>query len=80
MGRVVLRGRRRPVDVFEAAPDFPDADRRALIEALDLLNNDKAAAIERLKELANRNPADIAVKNLLGRSSQLNEEGAYVLA
>jgi adenylate cyclase len=80
MGRVVVRGRRRPVDVFEAAPDFPDADRRALIEALDLLNNDKAAAIERLKELANRNPADIAVKNLLGRSSQLNEEGAYVLA
>ena len=80
MGRVVLRGRRRPVDVFEAAPDFPDADRRALIEALDLLNNDKAAAVERLKELANRNPADIAVKILLGRSTQLNEEGAYVLA
>ena len=79
MGRVVLRGRRRPVDVFEAAPDFPDADRRALIEALDLLNNDRAEAIERLKELANRNPADIAVKILLGRSTQLNEEGAYVL-
>jgi len=79
MGRVVLRGRRRPVDVFEAAPEFPDADRRELEKALELLSTDQAAALALLGEIVGRNPDDIALKNLLSRSRELNEEGAYAL-
>jgi adenylate cyclase len=79
MGRVVLRGRKRPVDVFEAAPEVPETERRMLADALALLGSDKPAALEILSGLAQRNPADIALKNLLGRCTELNEEGAYVL-
>jgi adenylate cyclase len=79
MGRVVLRGRKKPVDVFEAAPDFPDAERRGLDRAVALLDSDRPAAMQLLGEISQRNPADIAVKNLLRRCTELNEEGAYVL-
>lgn len=79
MGRVVLRGRRRPVEVFEAAPEVPETLRANLLEALALLDSDKPAALNRLRDLAERNPADIALKNLLRRCTELNEEGAYVL-
>jgi adenylate cyclase len=79
MGRVVLRGRKRPVDVFESAPEVPETERRMLADALALLGSDKPAALEILSGLAQRNPADIALKNLLGRCTELNEEGAYVL-
>jgi adenylate cyclase len=79
MGRVVLRGRKKPVDVFEAAPDFPDSERRALEQAIALLETDRPTAIHLVEEISQRNPADIAVKNLLRRCTELNEEGAYVL-
>lgn len=79
MGRVILRGRRRPVDVFEAAPEFSDADRRDLARAVELLSSDRAAALVLLMELVDRNPDDRALKNLLSRSRELNEEGAYAL-
>jgi adenylate cyclase len=79
MGRVILRGRRRPVDVFEAAPEFPDADRKELERAIELLAGDPAAGLALLSEIVGRNPDDIALKNLLGRSRELNEEGAYAL-
>jgi adenylate cyclase len=79
MGRVVLRGRRRPVDVFDAAPGFSADDRQALEDAIGLLGKDRAAAIAAISQVAGRNPADIALQNLLRRSTNLNEEGAYVL-
>jgi adenylate cyclase len=79
MGRIVLRGRRRPVDVFEPVPEFPAAERKLLIEAVAMLDSDRAAALERISAIVERNPADSALKNLLDRSRQLNEEGAYVL-
>jgi adenylate cyclase len=79
MGRIVLRGRRRPVDVFEVAPDFLEADRRSLEKAMDLLDKDREAALAQIAEVARRNPADTALKNLLRRCTELNEDGAYVL-
>jgi adenylate cyclase len=79
MGRVVLRGRARPVDLFEPAPEFSAADRDVLAKAVELLDSDRQAAIAALERLVARNPADKALHNLLTRSQELNEEGCYVL-
>jgi len=79
MGRVVLRGRRRPVDIFEPAPDFAPEDRLALEEAMRLIGENRAAAIDLIGQVVARNPDDHALKNLLVRTRELNEEGSYVL-
>jgi adenylate cyclase len=78
MGRVVLRGRAKPVDVFGVAPDWPEADRIALAEALSAPDPEQSAA--KIKILLERYPADSALENLLQRSRSLNEEGAYVVS
>ena len=80
MGRVVLRGRARPVDLFDIAPDWPAEDRAALGHAVALAETHAEAAAAKINTIAGRYGADIAVTNLLHRIQQLNEEGAYVLA
>ncbi|MCP5397520.1 MAG: adenylate/guanylate cyclase domain-containing protein [Sphingomonadaceae bacterium] len=79
MGRVVLRGRARPVNLMEPAPEFPVQDRQMLEQAIELIDNNRAAAIELIEELVRRYPADTALENLLMRTKKLNEEGVYVL-
>ncbi|MEO0057430.1 MAG: hypothetical protein RIT17_880 [Pseudomonadota bacterium] len=80
MGRVVLRGRAKPVDLFEPAPDFPEADRAALAEASALsAAGDRTAAIKRAKAVADRYPDDSALRNLLQRMQDADEGGTYVL-
>jgi adenylate cyclase len=79
MGRVVLRGRSKPVDLFEPAPDFPADDRAALARAVALIERDTAAAIELIAALVEKHPADTALANLLHRTRNLREDGAFVL-
>jgi adenylate cyclase len=79
MGRVVLRGRSKPVDLFEPAPDFPQEDRAALYQAMILFETDRAAALEVMAALVARYPADLALANLLARSRSLPDDRAYVL-
>ncbi|MEO1488666.1 MAG: adenylate/guanylate cyclase domain-containing protein [Pseudomonadota bacterium] len=79
MGRVVLRGRARPVDLMEPAPDFPDADRASLAQAAALAQSDNDRAVAIADEVAARHPEDIALKNLADRYRNLGERGAYVL-
>jgi adenylate cyclase len=78
MGKIVLRGRAKPVDVFGIAPDWPEADRIALAEALAESDPEQVSA--KIKTLLDRYPADSALENLLQRSRSLNEEGAYVVS
>ena len=78
MGRILLRGRAKPVDVFGVAPDWPEADRIALAEAVATPDCEEAAA--KIKTLLERYPADSALQNLLQRTRSLNEEGAYVVS
>ncbi len=79
MGRVVLRGRARPVDLFEPAPDFGGSDRVKLAKAIELVDSNRSAAILALEGLVASNPADKALHNLLSRCRELNEEASYVL-
>jgi adenylate cyclase len=78
MGRVVLRGRASPVDLFEPAPDFPAADRDALARALALVETDRAAAIAGVAAVAAGHRHDLALQNLLMRLGELDEGGSYV--
>jgi adenylate cyclase len=80
LGRIVLRGRAKPVDVYDVAPDWPAEDRAALGKAIALVRSDPSSAIAKINEIGARHPADSAIENLLHRLQQLNEEGAYVLS
>lgn len=79
MGRVRLRGRARPVDLFEPAPDFPADDRAHLAEASALAAHDPAAARALAEAVAARHPADSALGNLARRMAAIDEGGTYVL-
>ncbi len=79
MGRVVLRGRAKPVDIFEPSPDFPLEDRKALVQASILADNDRKAAEQVVAEVAARHPHDRALANLLERVRNMGEGNAYVL-
>ncbi len=79
MGRVVLRGRAQPVDIFEPAPDFSKSDRIQLAKAMELMAGNREEALALIADVAHRNPADKALQNLLSRAHELHEEGAYVL-
>jgi len=79
LGRVVLRGRNRPVDIFEPVPGYGSENRQVLVDAVVMLEHDKEEAIRMLEELASRNPGDIPLRGLVARAKELNEERAYVL-
>jgi adenylate cyclase len=79
MGRVRLRGRARPVDLFEPAPDFPADDRAHLAEASALAGSDPAAARTLAEAVAARHPDDSALGNLARRMAAIDEGGTYVL-
>jgi adenylate cyclase len=79
MGRVQLRGRARPVDLFEPAPDFPADDREKLARASALCATDSSAAAAIVEEIAARHPNDSALGNLARRMAASTEGGTYVL-
>ncbi len=79
MGRVVLRGRKRPVDIFEPAPGFPEEERRILADAAVLALDDPDAARRLIEPLVAGNPDDLALQNLLVRLKSMGRGGAYVL-
>ncbi len=79
MGRVVLRGRQKPVDLFEPAPDFPQGDRAALYQAMILVEKDRAAALEVINQVADRHPDDAALANLVERTERLSGNHAFIL-
>ncbi len=79
MGRVVLRGRAKPVDLFEPAPDFPVDDRARLVQAMSLIDNQPGQARAIVDSLSVKHPSDKALQNLLMRIRNLGEGKAYVL-
>lgn len=79
MGRVVLRGRNKPVELFEPAPDFPADDKSALDRAVALIDTDLEAAISLITDLAKRHPGDAGLVNLLERTRNLGPNKAYPL-
>lgn len=79
MGSVVLRGRARPIELREPAPDFPAADRMALAEALARFADAPAEGLADIQAIAARHPGDAALANLVTRCQSLGERDAFVL-
>ena len=79
MGTVVLRGRAKPVDLFEPAPDFPQEDRKALVQASILMESDRKQAEQVIAGVVARHPQDKALANLLYRVQHTEGGSAYVL-
>lgn len=80
MGRVRLRGRATPVDLFEPAPDFPAEEREALariLRAFDAGQRDEG--MKELQNCAKRHPEDAGIANLLYRYEYIGEGGVYGL-
>lgn len=79
LGSVVLRGRARPVDIFEPAPSFPEADRAALTQAVDLIGKDPSTAVANLTRILCDHPGDTALAKLIERTRELEGNAAYVM-
>ncbi len=79
MGRIVLRGRAQPVDIYQPMPGLPPEDRQKLIEAAQLSESKHDVAIQLVDAVAAMHPQDSALRNYCDRIRNLDEGGAYVL-
>jgi adenylate cyclase len=79
MGRVVLRGRATPVDIFEPRPDLDPSDLRHINEMMNRLSTNKDGALAELSAYATRHKDDAALANLLYRLEHSKAGGEYVL-
>ncbi|MEJ5975638.1 adenylate/guanylate cyclase domain-containing protein [Novosphingobium sp. PS1R-30] len=79
MGRITLRGRATPVDVFEPTPDMPNGALSHIQAILDRLAKGDGGALAELEGLAAASPDDAALANLVYRMQSIKSGGSYVL-
>lgn len=79
MGRVILRGRATPVDVFEVKPAVPAEERARLAAMLLSFDTGDREIIRALSEQAHSNEHDAAIDNLVYRLKQIEPGGSFVL-
>jgi adenylate cyclase len=79
LGRVRLRGRRAPVDVFEPVPDIAAQDVDQIQTILNSIEANLKDAKIQLAELVSKRPGDMPLANLLNRISRLEPGGVYAL-
>jgi adenylate cyclase len=79
MGRIVLRGRAQPVDIYQPKPGFPEEDRLKLEKAVQVLDTDYELALQLIDDVVAGHPHDSALENYSSRMRNLNDGGAYVL-
>jgi adenylate cyclase len=79
MGKIVLRGRSTPVDIFEPAPDFPLESRKSLKTAMDMLTSDRHQALLDITKLVDLYPDDTALQHLLMRLNSPDSDAGFVM-
>jgi adenylate cyclase len=77
MGRVVLRGREDPIEVFEPALDFPDEALERLNDAWARFASGDAGALAEIEALAHEFPHDKALKGFVDRLKATGSHGAH---
>ncbi|MDT9600459.1 CHASE2 domain-containing protein [Sphingosinicella rhizophila] len=78
MGRIVLSGRAKPVEVWEPVPSTPAEDRERLTRLWLRFDGGDLSALEELRELA-ANGEDAALANLVYRLEKAGPGGHFVL-
>lgn len=79
LGRVTLRGRSTPVEIFEPVPDATASDRAALATLLERFDAGDLKALEDLEKRASTNVRDAALANLVYRMQHIEPGGSYDL-
>ena len=79
MGRIVLRGRAQPVNIYQPMPDLPAEDRKKLEEVVQLTDSNHELAVQLIDQVVAGHPEDSALENYAYRIRNLNDGGAYVL-
>ena len=79
MGRIVLRGRAQPVDIYHPRPDLLPEDRQKLVQAVQVSDSNHELSVQLVDEVLAGHPDDLALQNYSNRIRNLNDGGAYVL-
>jgi adenylate cyclase len=80
MGRIGLRGRSTPVEVFEPATDFPPEARQRLNEAYGRFDAGDLSALETIRALSEEFSDDAALSNLVRRLESVGPGGIFKLS
>lgn len=79
MGKIVLRGRAKPVEIFEPVPDMPPSDLDHFTALVNRIDTNPKQAIEELAAFAKAHPDDAALANLVYRLQHADSGGIYAL-
>jgi adenylate cyclase len=79
LGRIVLRGRSTPIEVFEPAPHMSVGDRAAFADIVTRAMKRDPQAIDDLKQYSDLHPNDEAVRNLVYRTANQSDGDYYAL-
>jgi adenylate cyclase len=79
LGRITLRGRATPVEIFEPVPEATTEERAYLAQLLERLDEGDQSAFDELETLALTNVRDAALANLVYRLQHIEPGGSYDL-
>ena len=79
MGRINLRGRATPVEVFEPVPEMTEDERNLAAEIVSAHEEGDSARVQTLTANLPESARDDAMLNLLQRLQQLHKGESYVL-
>ena len=79
LGRITVKGRSTPIEIFEAAPKFPADLLERHNDAYARFDCGDLTALEELKSIAEGLPGDEAMANFIFRISSAGPGGSFVL-
>jgi adenylate cyclase len=79
MGRISVRGRAMPLEIYEPVPDLPQSEIDLLAELLRRFDERDRSALSALQIFAAERPADAALANLVNRVEKAGPGGCFAL-
>ena len=79
MGRVTVRGRATPLEVFEAVPGATPEEIARMASAIADFEQGDPDGLARLRTMANERPEDMALTSLIDRLERVGAGGSYAL-
>ena len=79
MGRITLRGRATPVDVYEPVPDWEEKDREAVTAVIAAHKQGDIGSVQALGAIIKQYGDDLGLANLLKRLEKTKNGESYAL-